>query len=76
MALGLVEKLIGPVAGILDKVIEDKDIKNQLAHDISTMAERHSHEVITAQIAVNQTEAAHKSLFVSGWRPAVGWTCC
>ena len=34
MALGLVEKLIGPVAGILDKVIEDKDIKNQLAHDI------------------------------------------
>jgi hypothetical protein len=28
-----------------------------------------------AQIAVNQTEAANPSVFVSGWRPAVGWLC-
>lgn len=28
-----------------------------------------------AQIAVNQAEAANPSLFVSGWRPAVGWIC-
>ena len=24
---------------------------------------------------VNKVEAAHKSLFVAGWRPAVGWVC-
>lgn len=28
-----------------------------------------------AQIAVNKEEAQHPSVFVSGWRPAVGWTC-
>lgn len=28
-----------------------------------------------AQIAVNQAEAANPNLFVSGWRPAVGWIC-
>lgn len=28
-----------------------------------------------AQLQVNQTEAANSSLFVSGWRPAVGWLC-
>lgn len=28
-----------------------------------------------AQIAVNQVEAAHQSIFVAGWRPAVGWVC-
>ena len=28
-----------------------------------------------AQIAVNQAEAGHASVFVSGWRPAVGWVC-
>ena len=28
-----------------------------------------------AQMEVNAVEAAHPSLFVSGWRPAVGWTC-
>lgn len=28
-----------------------------------------------AQVAVNTEEAKHPSVFVSGWRPAVGWTC-
>jgi len=27
------------------------------------------------QIKVNTEEAKHPSLFVSGWRPAVGWVC-
>ena len=26
-------------------------------------------------LKVNKTEAAHKSLFVSGWRPAIGCGC-
>ena len=29
----------------------------------------------TAQIKVNEVEAANPSVFVSGWRPAVGWVC-
>ena len=72
----LIDRLISPISNLLDKLIPDKDLKEQLAHDIATMAERHSHNSIKAQIEVNKTEAAHKSLFVSGWRPAVGWTCC
>lgn len=27
------------------------------------------------QIQVNVEEAKHANIFVSGWRPAVGWTC-
>lgn len=27
------------------------------------------------QIAINKIEAGHKSLFVAGWRPFIGWTC-
>ena len=27
------------------------------------------------QRAINLVEAGHKSIFVSGWRPAVAWTC-
>lgn len=30
---------------------------------------------ITGQLEVNKTEAASSSLFVAGWRPAVGWVC-
>lgn len=71
----MLAQLIAPVAGLLDKFIEDKDQKNALAHQIATMAERHAQELAKAQIEVNKAEAAHHSLFVSGWRPFVGWTC-
>jgi|TARA_R100001224_G_scaffold20412_2_gene10186 hypothetical protein len=72
----MLEQLIGPVTGLLDKFIEDKDKTNAIAFQISTMAEKHAQELAKAQLEVNKTEAAHRSLFVSGWRPAVGWTCC
>jgi hypothetical protein len=71
--MSILNSLIGPVTGLLDKFIEDKDQKNAIAFELSTMAEKHAQELAKAQIEVNKTEAAHKSLFVSGWRPAVGW---
>ena len=72
----ILSSLIGPISGLLDKFIEDKDQKIDLAHEISTMADKHALELAKGQLAVNAIEAAHKSLFVSGWRPAVGWCCC
>jgi phenylpyruvate tautomerase PptA (4-oxalocrotonate tautomerase family) len=71
----MLQALIGPVTGLLDKFIEDKDQKAKLAHEIATMAEKQAHEAALAQVAVNQQEAKHKSLFVAGWRPSVGWIC-
>lgn len=71
----MIESLIGPVAGLLDKFIEDKDQKNALAHQIATMSERHAQELAKGQLEVNKAEAASASLFVAGWRPAVGWVC-
>ena len=75
MALGFLGQLIGPVTGLVSEFIEDKDQANKLAHEISTLAEKQAHAEIMAQAEVNKTEAAHKSLFVAGWRPAVGWVC-
>ena len=71
----MIDKLIGPVTGLLDKFIEDKDTKAKLAHDIATMSERHAHDLALAQIQVNAAEAASGSLFKGGWRPFIGWTC-
>ena len=73
--MSIVNALIGPVSGLLDKFIEDKDQKNALAHEIATMSERHAHEALKGQLDINKVEAAHKSLFVAGWRPAIGWVC-
>ena len=71
----MIDKLIGPVTGLLDKFREDKDQKARLANEVATMAENHAQELAKAQLEVNNVEAAHKSLFVSGWRPFIGWTC-
>jgi hypothetical protein len=73
--MSILNSLIGPVTGLLDKFIEDKDKKNQIAYELSTMAEKHAQELLKGQLEVNKTEAAHKSLFVAGWRPAIGWVC-
>ena len=71
----MLQALIGPVIKPLDKFILDADEKARLAHEIATMSERHAQELAKGQLEINKTEAAHKSLFVAGWRPFVGWTC-
>ena len=73
--MSILGSLIGPATQLLDKVIEDKDQKNALAHEIATMAERHAQELAKGQLEVNKVEAAHHSIFVSGWRPCIGWVC-
>ena len=32
-------------------------------------------DIVLGQISVNRQEAAHKSIFVAGWRPFIGWVC-
>ena len=73
--MSLIGQLIGPVTGILDKVIEDKDQKAKLAHEIATMSDTHAQQALLAQLEINKAEAQSGSLFKGGWRPAVGWTC-
>ena len=71
----VIQSLIAPVTGLLDKFIEDKDQKAALAHEIATMSQKHAQELNLSQIEVNKAEAQSGSLFKGGWRPAVGWVC-
>ncbi len=67
----LLNNLIGPVSGILDKFVADKDLKAKLEHELKTEL----HKANMAQIEVNKIEAQSKHWFVAGWRPCVGWIC-
>ena len=73
--MSIIASLIGPVSGILDKFVEDKDQKAALAHEIATMSDIHAQQALLAQLEINKAEAASGSLFKGGWRPAVGWVC-
>ena len=63
---------IGSVAdlasNVINKIWPDKSEqeKQQLAAAVM---------VIQGQLEINKTEAANPSVFVSGWRPAIGWVC-
>ena len=46
----LLSDLIGPVIGIINKVVQDKDEAARLAHEIIPMADRHAQELAVDQI--------------------------
>tara|TARA_B110000503_G_scaffold141983_1_gene237257 strand:- start:701 stop:1078 length:378 start_codon:yes stop_codon:yes gene_type:complete len=72
--VSIISSLIAPVTSLLDKWIPDADVKQQIAHELATMSERHAQELAVAQIKLN-TEEAKGNWFQSGWRPATGWVC-
>ena len=53
---------------IISRIWPDKSEaeKQQLAAAIT---------LVQGQLDINKTEAANPSVFVSGWRPAIGWVC-
>ena len=72
--MSILGTLVGPVTGLLDKFIEDKDQKAKLAHELATMADRHAQEALLAHLAINKEEAKG-NWFQSSWRPLIGWIC-
>jgi hypothetical protein len=69
--MSIAESVIGVAGTVLNKFVVDKDLKAKLEHELKTAF----HSANLAQIEINKQEAAHKSLFVAGWRPFVGWVC-
>lgn len=67
--------LIQPVTDLISEAITDKDKAAEIAYKVSTLAATQAHEEVMGQLAVNKAEAESGSMFVGGWRPAVGWVC-
>lgn len=58
-------------ADVVDKFVETDDEK-RIAEQIKA---KMLMEPQLAQIEINKIEAAHRSIFVAGWRPFIGWVC-
>lgn len=43
--------------------------------DKQTILERLRQQPAENQVALNKIEAQHRSIFVAGWRPHIGWVC-
>lgn len=71
---------LGKIA--IEKIWPDPTKRARELLKLETLKQRGDIEVLNAhvqlmlgQISINLKEAEHKSLFVAGWRPAVGWVC-
>ena len=71
----LLPSLLPVVGDVLDRFFPNKEEKARAEREIQAKLAEHLAKIDIAQIEVNKQEAAHRSLFVAGWRPFVGWTC-
>lgn len=61
--------LIPSITGIVDKLIPDADAANKLKSELINGIMENS----KGQLEVNRAEAESGNVFVSGWRPMLGW---
>lgn len=67
----IITTILGLLAGPLDKLIPDPNARNEF--QLKLLSALQSADL--SQMKVNEAEAAHRSIFVAGWRPFIGWIC-
>ncbi|MDX1975267.1 MAG: holin family protein [Rickettsiales bacterium] len=74
--------LIPAVSELLDKIIPDPDARDRAKMEL--LKEQNAQSLQQLQLAakadenqttINAQEATNPNLFVSGWRPFIGWVC-
>lgn len=65
--------IIGIIGDVLDKVIPDNNAKQKAKADIEKALIDNASKINLAQAETNKIEAGHRSIWVSGWRPFLGW---
>ena len=77
LMLGLLTGLLGGKGGALktiSSVIDDLHTSEEEKLDKKILMQRIKQKLAEKQIDVNIKEGQHKSIFVAGWRPMIGWT--
>ena len=62
---------VGAVGNVLDDLFTSKEEKAQA----EMVLEKLRQQPDKLQVELNKVEAGHRSVFVAGWRPFIGWVC-
>jgi len=75
--LGIIQGILGGGQGgalkTISKVIDDLHTSDEEKLDKKILMQRIQQKLAEKQLDVNAKEAGHRSIFVSGWRPFIGW---
>tara|TARA_R100001086_G_scaffold197247_1_gene113779 strand:- start:1588 stop:1995 length:408 start_codon:yes stop_codon:yes gene_type:complete len=76
MIQSLIPQLLPAVTDIVGRFLpEDKEKRAAAEREIEKQLATHLAKIDVAQLEINKQEAAHRSIFVAGWRPFIGWSC-
>lgn len=70
-----VPQIIGIFGDIFQTMFPDSAEREQKRLEYSLKVQESLNQLDLAQIEVNKVEAQSASMFVAGWRPAIGWVC-
>lgn len=71
----MIGKALSVFDTLIDRLVPDRHAAEQAKAALAEMDKAGELQALLGQLEINRAEAAHKSLFVAGWRPAVGWIC-
>ena len=57
----------------ISKVVDELHTSEEEKLDKKILMQRLQQKLAEKQLDVNAKEASHRSVFVAGWRPAIGW---
>lgn len=66
---------LGPVIDKITGLIPDPGARAEAQEAIEKELVTAANAALQGQLEINKVEAAHKSIFVAGWRPFIGWVC-
>lgn len=75
MALDPVTAILDIGGKVIDRLWPDPTQAAQAKLELFKLQQSGELAQITGQLEINKAEAANASVFVSGWRPAIGWIC-
>jgi hypothetical protein len=75
MAFDPLSGLLDIGSKLIDKLIPDPKQKADALQKLEELHQNGDLQVIADQTDINKIEAANANIFVSGWRPFIGWVC-
>ena len=69
----MINAIIPIIGSVLDKIIPDNNAKEQAKQQIEKALIDNAAQINLTQAETNKIEASHRSIWVSGWRPFLGW---
>lgn len=72
ITMSILTTLLPFIDAIVDRIPDPKEAKKR-KDELRKAAQAMEAELLKSQVELNKIEASHKSIFVAGWRPFIGW---